>query len=411
MMALKMRLGMVEAQSCGSGGECVRWVERYLGDCVCSLRDYFSLGFGLIGCISWAVSEVPQIFTNFKSKSTEGVSLLFLMTWVVGDVFNLVGCVLESSTLPTQLYTAVLYTATTLLLVWQTIYYGDYFKKCWIGTARFSELDSSAENEEAVPRNQEGSENHHDMSRRSSSSPIPTVSPPSSVKRNTYLKSARPPATTRSPTWWRSSLGAYSQRSSPGYMPEHSLREDLHNNSDDEEEEEYDCGQSNPPKKSILPAVALTFFMMGGGLHYSSPDERPVSKGGTVLLSGRKLLQELGPQYLGETSSSPLGTLLGWVMAAIYMGGRLPQIYLNIRRGTVEGLNPLMFMFAVGGNAAYVASILVRTTEWKKLKPNLPWLVDALVCVLLDFLVYFYPQVQGYTNRIYFLNLLYRLIL
>jgi hypothetical protein len=56
----------------------------------------------------------------------------------------------------------------------------------------------------------------------------------------------------------------------------------------------------------------------------------------------------------------------------------------QIKRGTAEGLNPLMFMFALVGNITYVGSILVRSTEWSQLKPNLPWLVDAGVCVLLD---------------------------
>jgi len=43
-----------------------------------------------------------------------------------------------------------------------------------------------------------------------------------------------------------------------------------------------------------------------------------------------------------------------------------------------------MFLFALIGNAAYVGSIIVKTLEWQKLKPNMPWLVDAAVCVLLD---------------------------
>jgi len=34
-------------------------------------------------------------------------------------------------------------------------------------------------------------------------------------------------------------------------------------------------------------------------------------------------------------------------------------------------------------------SILVKTLEWKKLKPNMPWLVDAAACVLLDIFVSF----------------------
>ena len=33
---------------------------------------------------------------------------------------------------------------------------------------------------------------------------------------------------------------------------------------------------------------------------------------------------------LKEVEANPYGILLGWIMAAIYMGGRLPQIYLNV---------------------------------------------------------------------------------
>lgn len=29
--------------------------------------------------------------------------------------------------------------------------------------------------------------------------------------------------------------------------------------------------------------------------------------------------------------SSGIGSILGWLMAAIYMGGRLPQIFLNVK--------------------------------------------------------------------------------
>lgn len=32
-----------------------------------------------------------------------------------------------------------------------------------------------------------------------------------------------------------------------------------------------------------------------------------------------------------DDSGSGVGELLGWLMAAIYMGGRVPQIYLNVR--------------------------------------------------------------------------------
>ncbi|CAJ1917604.1 unnamed protein product [Sphenostylis stenocarpa] len=98
-----------------------------------------------------------------------------------------------------------------------------------------------------------------------------------------------------------------------------------------------------------------------------------------VIHIGRKLFQVGDDQMLktDASGSSSVGTFLGWAMTFVYMGGRLPQICLNIRRGHVEGLNPFMFIFAVLGNTTYVASILLISLDWAKIKPNLPWLVDA----------------------------------
>lgn len=126
----------------------------------------------------------------------------------------------------------------------------------------------------------------------------------------------------------------------------------------------------------------------------------PRAPGGTTMgttHSGRDTWL-VGDPFLQE-EPSPLGEVFGWIMAAIYMGGRLPQIWLNIQRGTVEGLNPLMFVFALVGNATYVGSILVRSMDWQQLKPNLAWLVDAAVCVVLDLFilgqfVYYYSKVK-----------------
>lgn len=62
----------------------VSWVNLYFKDCLCNVRDEFSFVFGLISLICWAVAEIPQIITNFRTKSSHGVSLLFLLGWVLG---------------------------------------------------------------------------------------------------------------------------------------------------------------------------------------------------------------------------------------------------------------------------------------------------------------------------------------
>jgi hypothetical protein len=70
--------------SCPSSGHCAEWARTYLKYCLCSTRDDVALGLGLASVLSWAVAEVPQIITNYKQKSTEGLSIAFLMTWIVG---------------------------------------------------------------------------------------------------------------------------------------------------------------------------------------------------------------------------------------------------------------------------------------------------------------------------------------
>ncbi|GFP85251.1 lysosomal amino acid transporter 1 [Phtheirospermum japonicum] len=67
--------------------------------------------------------------TNYKSKYAEGLSILFLTMWIVGDLFNLFGCILEPAALPTQYYMAVLFLITTILLFSQAVYYGHIYPR------------------------------------------------------------------------------------------------------------------------------------------------------------------------------------------------------------------------------------------------------------------------------------------
>ncbi|KAK9370990.1 PQ loop repeat-domain-containing protein [Lipomyces kononenkoae] len=51
---------------------------------------------GILGSISiacWVVLLVPQLIDQWRMKSSEGVSLLFLAAWLLGDVANLLGAV------------------------------------------------------------------------------------------------------------------------------------------------------------------------------------------------------------------------------------------------------------------------------------------------------------------------------
>lgn len=332
----------------------VGWVNLYFKDCLCSVGDELSFGFGFVSLVCWAVAEIPQIVTNFRTKSSHGVSLLFLLGWVVGDIFNLTGCLLEPATLPTQLYTAVLYTATTIILVLQILYY-DYFYRCW----KRSENDSGQSEVEEVLKKPLRPQKPTD-----SGIPIPSRS--SSRRMDFYFMSARSLAGSSTPPF-RSNLRPIASDPSAVVL-NHEYSSD-----DDTVDAPLSISVSQPkpiPRSAGYGAFLATSFGM--------PHQ---TKALIVGFSGRKLLQEHGMEH------SALGQCLGWMMAAVYMGGRIPQIWLNIKRGSVEGLNPFMFVFALIANVTYVGSILLRSTEWSKIKANMPWLLDAVVCVVLDLFI------------------------
>lgn len=346
--------------------ECVRWVQRYFKDCICDLSSEISFGLGLVSLFCWGIAEIPQIITNFKTKSAHGVSLALLLTWVIGDIFNLVGCLLEPVTLPTQFYTALLYTVTTVVLLFQTIYYDYYIRS---PKNKGFDAGNEVDDEEKKPLNPKRDD---DPAKPISTTSSPTTSPRIDV----HYTSARSLANSgSSPCSGVSYLRT--ARSGPS-----DLGAALHDSSsEDEEQETNSSSPKTRPKRISSRAVGYGTFVVGfAGL----PSQAKALMTIHMTLFGAHKLQET---ILNDFEANPYGMVLGWIMAAIYMGGRLPQIYLNIKRGNVEGLNPLMFVFALFANATYVGSILVRSVEWSKIKANAPWLLDAIVCVLLDLLI------------------------
>src|ERR1700753_3545892 len=80
---------------------------------------------GILGSVSiacWVVVFSPQIIENFRRSSADGLSLLFLAVWLAGDVFNILGSILQG-VLPTMTILAVYYTVADIVLLGQCLYY------------------------------------------------------------------------------------------------------------------------------------------------------------------------------------------------------------------------------------------------------------------------------------------------
>ena len=85
----------------------------------------------------------------------------------------------------------------------------------------------------------------------------------------------------------------------------------------------------------------------------------------------------------GQPPPTPLhldlwGQIFGYLCAALYLGSRIPQLLLNYRRQSTEGVSMLFFLFACVGNLTYVLSIMAYEPDCAREAA-----VDAVVGALL----------------------------
>nr|TKS09757.1 lysosomal amino acid transporter 1 [Populus alba] len=321
---------------------CSQWARVYMEYCLCNMKDGVSLTLGMISVLSWGAAEIPQIVTNYKEKSTEGLSLAFLLTWIIGDLFNVFGCMLEPATLPTQYYMAVLYTMTSTLLTAQTVYYGHIYHRLKCNRRRLKGPVSS-HSEEAGRIKQGNSHagaqvNSADQQRNepaapdgtnglSSPIPFPTLPQKSSPERDLYYASARSLSSSHTPT-----VGSFlAQRMTPSFLIRNSIEEPLLG----EDVATQPAPNLNTKTMLCVVSVVTVTFLGTLNLHHSANsrlDRVFENKNqGIFIQVGRKILQTSSiMSHENDIDGNAIGTFLGWSMAAIYMGGRLPQICLNV---------------------------------------------------------------------------------
>ncbi len=107
------------------------------------------------------------------------------------------------------------------------------------------------------------------------------------------------------------------------------------------------------------------------------------------------------------------GQIFGYLCAALYLGSRVPQLLLNYRRKSTEGVSMLFFLFACAGNLTYVLSIFAYEPScaktwsgdaeryqdwcaegeyarayWRYIAVNTSWLVGSAGTLILDLVIF-----------------------
>ncbi|KAI1744614.1 PQ loop repeat-domain-containing protein [Xylaria scruposa] len=129
-----------------------------------SVNEALSGIFGSVSLTAWICLLIPQLITNFKAKSAEGLSMGFLAIWLFGDVTNLSGA-LVTGLAPTATALAGYFCISDLILITQCIYY--------------NVRNSQARRRRSSSANTEASEDQPLLRRTSS----PSQSNPDAIKR------------------------------------------------------------------------------------------------------------------------------------------------------------------------------------------------------------------------------------
>lgn len=269
---------------------------------------------GITGSISlacWIIVFAPQIYENFRRKSLEGLSLMFIILWLAGDVFNVLGSVLQG-VLPTMIILAIYYTLADIVLLWQCLMYGQ------------------GDNTDLIH--------------------LSPANPMSEDVLETVLSRDRP------------------------HEPVEVDDEDEDRLFDDDLEPGKNSQPGLSPLMSSLYKSSMVLLVISAGLlgWYISY----LKNGGEPHKKPEDLIYD------------PLAQFFGWFCAVLYLGSRVPQILLNYKRKSCEGISFMFFLFACLGNLTYVISILAIDTSLHYIWVNSSWLAGSLGTLFLDFTIF-----------------------
>ncbi|PNY29506.1 PQ loop repeat family protein [Tolypocladium capitatum] len=271
----------------------------------------------------------PQIIQQFQQGNADGLSIQFVMIWLLGDVFNILGAVLQG-VLPTMIILAVYYTVADIVLLCQCFYYRGFTWRDEPPAKPTPALIGEPDERTSLLAHAERGHGERRGSNWSGLSPaVPHMS-------DTMVQQA--PPTALQTTAWNTTVVA-------------------------------------------MVCVAGVMGWLLGEKASGSKGEKPSDGADDTL------------------EFNVWGQFFGYLCAIAYIASRMPQLILNWRRKTTEGLSMLFFLFACLGNVTYVLSIFAYDPKCRGgtcksgeasriygryILVNLSWLAGSLVTLLLD---------------------------
>ncbi|KDR81691.1 hypothetical protein GALMADRAFT_58600 [Galerina marginata CBS 339.88] len=457
-----------------------------------SLSDI--LGYASIGC--WLGAQFPQVIENIKLQSCEGLALPFLANWLLGDISNLVGCILTHQ-LPFQTWLATYFVFVDFTLVAQYMYYykapkvppsvlgrirsatsPGAIRRMSIdrGASRYRTLSAVASNVAAAAALAAQQDEQADSRRANTRHPRRTgrrlgyerssslasagmgeegeSDPPPAMMDSFHSEGGRDVAPKR--VSWSierhrgraSSVGQTIRSTTPtpalniisNESPAATTHPDaLHNERRDSNllissteslSPVINSRSSRASRKGSTMVFLGAWALFGFGTltndRHGIPSTR-LSNVGRVLstssisiaftehgiYSRDKATEKVAPLGIrlpslvsdisieNEPQGDPhpdepspeqvLGRIFAWLCTTLYLTSRLPQIWKNYARKSVEGLSMYLFVFAFLGNSFYASSILVSPRRFlpppestQYIRESIPYLLGSVGTLMFD---------------------------
>ncbi|KAF6803455.1 vacuolar membrane pq loop repeat protein [Colletotrichum sojae] len=300
------------------------------------VEDALSGIFGSISLTAWICLLLPQLIANYKAQSADGLSMAFLIVWLIGDVTNLLGA-LFTHLAPTAVALATYFCFADLVLISQCVYYN--------------------------------TKNARRAARRRSSAAVTATGAPAPTEDEPLL--AR-------------------RRSSSAGLPGSHRRQAVHHETTLDPLRKMVTGEdetpdSNPWLHNTLSILAVYLVGAAGWFisykvgAWDSPDA------------------DVGAPEEAKGTFERVGLVLGYFSAVCYLCARIPQIIKNYREKSCEGLALLFFLLSLTGNLTYGASLVAFKQDKDYLLNALPWLLGSLGTMAEDFIIF--AQFHLYSPR------------
>jgi len=288
------------------GHHFVEWIAEIFHQCVYTNVQVASFCLGLTSIGFWLFAQLPQIIKTYMNGNVESLSSLFIITWLIGDITNLIGCLLTHQ-LPTQLYTAIYYCVMDVVMVTQYFYYRFRNRTQSIVLSNESDLDVEPGRRLTTKKGLIKSRSRSYFMRRDSN--------------KKFLYSFLIIATFTGFIYGITNFASSEHSSSLVNLHGHASRKLLSVNSE-----------------------TMSALWSSSSLGNTAFNQQPEICDATLPLTETE-------RIIGDVSA--------WVSGILYFCARLPQIYLNFKRKSVEGLSLPMFLCAILGNTTYGLSVLI----------------------------------------------------